>query len=159
MGRLFDGSKKRIESAKLDAKAKAALEAAKLDETSNRLSRILGPQQQVSAVIYQSERRGKWRIEHARVDEDYIFQVFPLKPIPYSWPSIMTAFIQVLDQVFPRTVQIYYKPPSELFKEPEFQFYTIRFKNLFTTPGWERGIAKAMDALFGLDVWRLSAKR
>ena len=160
MGRLFDSQKQGEKTQDLANTARDAIEAAELDQASKALEERLGPERQVSAVSYVTERRGKWRIEHAQVGEDYVFQIFTLKIIPYDWPTMMTKFISVLDGIFPRSVQIYYKPPSEIFKEQMFKFYTIRFKKVTLMPGWEHAVQKkALDAIFEIDAWKPTGTR
>lgn len=133
---------------------KALAERGDIDEAEARLEAKLGKARSLAPVIYASSRvvGSRWQIEHARLDTDYVFQAFPLKPIPYPWSEVVAGFIGVMDQVFPRSVDITYMPPSQKLKI-DVTYYTVRVAKIVDTPGWERAIDRALVALHAVNAW------
>jgi hypothetical protein len=164
MGRLFDAGEedKKVADQRArneDARARAAAveealrETDQLDEASKRLGAQLADAQAVQPIVYQTYRKPgmKWLIEHAQVGEDYVFQLFPLKPPKLNWKDIITMMIGAMDVVFPRTIKITYKPPNEGF---QVKFYTIRAEKVVGVPGWESAVGeRALRGLASIDAW------
>ena len=113
--------------------------------------------QAVQPIRYRAYRaRGsKWNIEHALVGEDYVYQLFPLRPMRIDWKSVIAQFIAAMDAIFPRSVEIKYTPPSERF---ELKYFTIRVEGVARLPGWENAVeGRALPALSAVDAWPLAA--
>lgn len=164
MGRLFDAGKEEREAADqrtrnetVRARA-AAVEAAlrereELDEASKKIGAQLAEAQAVQPIVYTTFRKpgSKWLIEHARVGDDYVYQLFPLKPPKLHWKDAITQMIGAMDVIFPRTLKITYTPPNESY---QVKFYTIRVEKVAGVPGWEAAVGeRTLNALAGIDAW------
>jgi len=150
MSKLFELKKPPLTPEQQHELETKALEAAELDEVGKRLGQALGASHGVEAIRYKKTQRGKWVLEHAKVGDDYVMQLFALKEMRIVWQDAMTMFIAVLDGIFPKSVQIYYKPPNKMF---EITFFTIRVSKVCALPGWDRAIDRAMDALLSVNAW------
>ena len=168
MTRLFDAAQAKRDAAEarrardeVRRRAEEAEEAIKenleLDEASQKLGEKLAGAQAVQPIRYRAYRaRGsKWNIEHALVGEDYVYQLFPLRPMRIDWKSVIAQFIAAMDAIFPRSVEIKYTPPSQQF---ELKYFTIRVEGVARLPGWENAVeGRALPALSAVDAWPLAA--
>ena len=124
MGRLFDSSKLVSKGASergdRERVRQRALEADEVlrdidetDEASVALSARLAKAQAVQPIVYAEYRQpgGKWMIEHARVGDDYVYQLIPIKPPKLVWQDVLVLAIAAMDVIFPDTVDITYSPP------------------------------------------------
>jgi len=163
MGRLFDAGQRsrdaedsrrsRNEVRKRAEEAERAIqEELELEEGSKALGAQLGSVQAVQAIRYKAYRaRGsKWNIEHAEVGPDYVFQLFPLRPPRMHWKDVILAFIDAMEAIFPRSIEIRYTPPSERY---QLKYYTIRVEGTVGLPGWETARDRALAALSTTDAW------
>lgn len=169
MGRLFDVGEERTkaEDAKRrrdEVRQRAAevdrilQEEGFLNQTADKVTEALSSQKEqaslsVEAIRYASFRKpgSKWLIEHAKVGDDYVFQLFPLKPPTLVWQDVVATFIAVMDVIYPRSVEIFYARPDEQF---QVKFYTIRVANVIGLPGWETACKeRALNGLAAADVW------
>lgn len=131
-------------------------EEQKLSEASDKLGQVQAAQS-IQAINYSTYRApgSKWSIEHAQAGEDYIYQIFPLRPPKLTWQGVIYLFIAAMDTVFPRSVEIKYIPPSQKF---ELKYYTIRVEKVTNLPGWEDAArVRALRGLSGADAWPLEA--
>ena len=166
MGRLFDAGKRKqdieeVRSSRDDVRRRAEevdrliAENLELTEASNKIGAQLGAAQTVQTVQYTSFRPHgcKWNIEHARAGDDYIYQLFPLRPPKMDWRDVILLFISVMDGIFPRSVTIKYVPPSQKF---ELKYYTIKVENVAGLPGWEDAArVRALQGLSSVEAWPL----
>jgi hypothetical protein len=144
--RLFDSSGSRSAPSREGAEnaASEALAAADHDEHARDLGARLGRASSVEPVHYARERRGAWTIEHGRAGDDYLFHLHPLRTLARPWQDIVTAFIVVMDGIFPRSVQIHYRRPDEHW---QIKFFTIRTAGVCRVPAWETAVRKTLEAL------------
>ena len=166
MGRLFDSSKKQAEAAQADerratieqraAEVEAVLaEHEELDEKSQKIKDQLSVTQRVQPIVYKEYRRpgSKWMIEHSRDGEDYIYQLFPLKPPRLPLQDVLQLLIIAMDGIFPRSVRIDYAPPNELYK---VTMYTIKVRGVTKLPGWELACREqALAGLAAVEAWQV----
>jgi hypothetical protein len=166
MGRLFDsGSEEKaaVEAReKRDGVRRRAEEIEKLlqdelelDKAGAELGQKLAQTKAmgVQAVQYKAYRQtgSKWMIEHAVVGDDYIYQAFPLRPIQADWRDTIVLLLAAMDAVFPRSMQIKYTPPNEVYK---IKCFTIRVEKVVGKPGWEEACGdRALKALAGVQAW------
>jgi hypothetical protein len=164
VGRLFDsGAETRKADAAREARAEvrrrareaeeAIREIEELDEASAKLGETLAAAQAVQPIVYATFRRPgtRWSIEHARVGDDYVYQLFPLKPEVLDWQDVVAQMITAMDVIFPRSVKIRYVPPNQAFK---VKFYTIRVTGVVGQPGWEKACReRALNGLSAVDAW------
>jgi len=118
-------------------------------------ARLRTQQTSVQSVVYASYRvpGSKWTIEHARAGDDYIFQLFPLKPPKIEWNDVILAMIATMDSIFPRSMKIVYRPPREDYK---IQFFTVTVEKVVGQPGWERACKeRALHGLSQINAWPL----
>ncbi len=167
MGRLFDASKndaeadairqQRVEVEKRAAEVDAVFaEHEELDEQSQKIKGQLAKVQVVQPIIYEEYRRpgSKWMIEHSCDGEDYIYQLFPLRPVKLSTPDVLQLLIIAMDVIFPRSIRIDYAPPNELYK---VEMYTIKVRKVTKLPGWEDACrSKALQGLAAVEVWQVA---
>jgi hypothetical protein len=135
----------------------AIKENLELDEASQKLGEKLAGARAVQPITYKAYRPSgsKWSIEHALVGEDYVFQLFPLRPPRLDWKTVCLLFANAMDAIFPRSVEIYYTPPSQRF---ELKYYTIRLEGVARLPGWKSAVEdRALRALAAVDAWPLAA--
>lgn len=163
MGRLFDSAEdtRQAEDAKRsrnDVRRRAEeadialAELGELDEASKKLGDKLSQAQSVQPIKYKSFRKkgSRWQIEHAQVGEDYVYQLFQLKPSKMHWKDIVTLFISAMDVIFPRSIDIKYAPPSNQYG---VKFYTIRVEKVVGSPGWEAARDRALNGLVAVNAW------
>jgi len=164
MGRLFDSSRlvsqgesQRAARARVRERAAEADELLRELEEDDEASRALGDRlakaQVVAPIVYAEYRKpgGRWLIEHACVGDDYVYQLFPVKPPKIVWQDVLVLAIAAMDVIFPSTVDIQYTPPSEQF---QVQFYTIRAKGVVGRPGWKDAcIERALPSLASIEAW------
>lgn len=162
MSRLFDATAKAQKDAgarrsreevrqRAEAVDQALAAEGMLDDADKRLKVKLS--QSVQPVVYESFRvpGSKWRIEHARADNDYVIQMFPLKPPRLVWQDVVLAIIATMDSIFPRNIKITYRPPREDY---QIKYYTITVEKVVGQPGWERACKeRALRGLSAIDVW------
>lgn len=133
---------------------RALAEVGELDEASRSLKKQLEQRGESVAPIYYASYRlpgSKWQIEHALVGDDYVYQLFPLKPPSYEWRDIIPMMIAAMDVIFPRSIHIRYTPPDQRSFR---QFYTIRVENVAKLPGWEQAVQeRALRALSDVQAW------
>ena len=107
----------------------------------------------ITAIRYKEyrERGSKWMIEHTRDGNDYIYQMFPLRPLAEDWRNTIALLIAAMDGVFPRSVEIKYHPPSDKY---QIKYFTIRLMKAATLPGWEDACERrALQALAKVQAW------
>jgi len=107
----------------------------------------------ITAIRYKEyrERGSKWMIEHTRDGADYIYQMFPLRPLTADWRDTIILLIAAMDSVFPRSVQIKYMPPNEKY---QIKYFTIRLVKAATLPGWEDACGRrGLSALAAVAAW------
>jgi len=107
----------------------------------------------ITAIHYKEFRQSgsRWMIEHTKDGDDYIYQMFPLRPIQADWRDTIILFIAAMDAVFPRSVEIRYVPPSEKY---QITYFTIKVIRVTVQPGWEDACEKrALKALSGVPAW------
>jgi hypothetical protein len=165
MTRLFDATRERTDEERAQrARAevrrraeeadRAIAEHEELDEASRNLKKQLeGSTVAVEPIHYASYRLpgSKWQIEHALVGDDYVYQMFPLKPISRDWRDVVAMMIAAMDVIFPRSIDIRYVPPDQRSFR---QFYTIRVENVAKLPGWEDAVQKrALRGLSDVQAW------
>lgn len=161
MTRLFDATGARKSKDAQDEVKRRAAEADKalaeiedLDEASQKLKAQLAKASSAVTPIRYAEYRApgsKWHIEHARVGDDYIFQMFPLKKPSYAWQDIVTLMVGAMDVIFPPSIHIHYVPPTENEFRP---FYTIKVSDVVATPGWDDGIRdRTLRSLAAVPAW------
>lgn len=162
MSRLFDAGAKvqrekvwRVAREEVRQRAEAVdrvlAEANILDDSDKRLTARMS--ESVRPIVYASFRLpgSKWRVEHARAGDDYVFQLFPLKPPKLAWQDVILVMIATMDSIFPRDVRIVYRLPQE---EYQIKFYTLTVEKVVGQPGWERACRdRALNGLAALDVW------
>lgn len=162
MSRLFDANAKATQEAqtrrsreevqqRYAAAEQMLAEAGLLDAADKRLQVQLS--QSVSPIVYESFRipGQKWKLEHARAGDDYVFQLFPLKPTKLPWQDVIVVMIATMDSIFPKTLQITYRPPKE---EYQIKFYTITVAGVVGQPGWERACReRALHGLAAINAW------
>lgn len=167
MSRLFDSSReshkeeearsRQEEVRKRAAEAeKLIMEHQELDDQSRRIRDQLASTQAVKPIVYKEFRRpgSKWMIEHARDGEDYIYQLFPLKPPRFETSDVLQLLIIAMDVVFPRSVRIDYVPPNELYKA---KMFTIKVRGVTRLPGWEDAcLSKALNSLCAVEAWKVA---
>ena len=166
MSRLFDSNAeaKRIAEAKegkdsvrrraeeIDRMLKDELE---LDEATSKLGQRLAQSAPmgVQAIHYKDFRMpgSRWMIEHAVVGQDYVYQMFPLRPILTDWRDTIVLMIAAMDAVFPRSIKIQYSPPNDRY---QIKYFTIRAEGVVGQPGWEDACGKrALKALASSPAW------
>jgi hypothetical protein len=165
MTRLFDAGAEMKEASLARASREAVKQRAdevtrlleeelQLDDASKKLGENLAATATSVQPIHYHQFRGrgsKWMIEHARAGDDYMYQLFPLKPPAIAWADIITMFIAVMDAIFPRSVHIHYVPPNDNF---QIKFYTIKLENIAVLPGWETPCKeRALHGLANVDAW------
>lgn len=165
MTRLFDATKERTAEdegrrAQVEARARAeeaeraVAEFEELDEESQRLRGQLGKaMSEVTPIRYEEFRLpgSKWHIEHAKIGDDHVYQMFPLKAPSYPWQDIITMIIGAMDVIFPPSIHIHYTPPAEGEFRP---FYTIRVADVEKTPGWTELVkGRVLQALCSVPAW------
>ena len=158
MSRLFDTKRSDEPSSasgvreRAEAFDKAFADDEELDEESRRLSERLKDASAVSPIRYERHRKPgtRWLIEHARVANDYVFQLHPLRPIQVPSSDVIAALIATMDQVYPRSIQIFYRPPND---QLGVNFYTVTAQGAAGVPGWEEASRRALDALSDINVW------
>lgn len=127
-----------------------------VDAAADKMAAKLRAQQtSVQSVVYASYREpgSKWTIEHARAGDDYIFQLFPLKPPKIEWNEVIVAMIATMDSIFPRSLKIVYRPPREDY---QIQFFTVTVEKVVGQPGWERACKeRALRGLSQINAWPL----
>lgn len=130
----------------------ALKEVEDLDEASQKLGAKLSQAQSVQPIQYKSYRKpgSKWQIEHAQVGEDYVYQLFSLKPPKIHWKDVVTQLIAAMDVIFPRSIDIKYAPPSG---QVGVKFYTIRVEKVVGAPGWEAARDRALNGLSAVNAW------
>jgi len=162
MSRLFDVGNEQRKNEKIRAARAAAkqrveeverlmIENGVLDTTATEISQTIA--KQVQPIRYQTFRKPgqRWQIEHAQVGDDFVYQVFLLKPSKLNTGEIIALMITAMEIIFPRSVDIYYTPPNEMY---QVKFYTIRVAKVASIPGWEAACKeRALDALVALDAW------
>jgi hypothetical protein len=124
-----------------------------LDEESARLGAQLDESYAVQPVRYRRYRRPgcRWLIEHARVGDDYVYQLFPLRETKLGWQDVVALLITAMDVIFPRSIMIVYQPPK---LEYEIKYYTIRVQKVAKLPGWESAATeRALDSLSRVEAW------
>jgi len=167
MSRLFDAGA----TARQQAEAKQSRDGAKqraaeverilreegeLDNATSDLGKQLAAQGQsmgVEAIHYKEFRMpgSKWMLEHTRSGPDYIYQMFPLRPLKADWRDTIVLLIAAMDAVFPRSIKISYMPPTEKY---QIKFFTIRVEGVTVQPGWEDACERrALTALAGVQAW------
>ena len=165
MGRLFDSSRIRTNAEQARAAREsvkeraAAIDAAlaehqELDAAGQKIRDQLAQTQMVRPIVYQEHRApgSKWMIEHARDGDDYIYQLFPLRPPAMSMQDVLQLMIIAMDIIFPRSVRIDYVPPNALYKAV---MYTIKVREVAKLPGWEEACrVKALRGLSAVEAWR-----
>lgn len=126
----------------------------KADELGQRLASASAAQDTsaVQAIRYKQHRPAgsRWLIEHTQVGDDYVFQLFPLRPPAGTWQDVIGHMIGAMDVIFPRSVQIKYTPPDENF---QMKFYTIRVTELAKVPGWGGALERTLASLTAMNVW------
>ena len=163
---LFDAGQQNEESSRKKALEhrqkeleRTLAELKETDEASSRLGKALGGHASIQAVRYQTTRRkgSKWQLEHAAVGSDYVIQCFALKPTTMNWRDVLSHMIMAIDRVFPRSVEVFYRPPSaEAMGDTSplaTRFYTIRLKNVVELPGFERAKEKTLEGLLDIAAW------
>jgi len=165
MGILFNASeeadkasrvrRERAEVRRRAEEADAALQEFKeLDARSAELGKTLAQAQAaVEAITYESYRRpgSRWMIEHAKVGNDYVYQLFPLRPISIAWQDVIALMIVAMDVIFPRSIEIHYAPPNETY---QLKFYTIRVHGVVGKPGWTQACReRALLGLSCVEAW------
>lgn len=164
MARLFDaGSVERTKRAAKENQdevrsrvAEAERQLAEIEETdakSIKLRDMLQASTTIQTVRYESYRPpgSKWMIEHGRDGENYVYQMFPLKPPKMSWQDTVAGLIAAMDVIFPRSVELTYIPPN-----PQYQitFFTVRVDNVTKIPGWESACKeRALRSLVAVNAW------
>lgn len=129
----------------------AAIDAVQTDGAAKALGeKLAAPARGVLPMKYEQVRFGKWLIEYGRAGDDLFLQLHPLKQLVRSHGDIITAFIAVMDRIFPGSVQIYYKRPDEKW---EIKFFTIRLEDVCKQPGWERARDRALEQLGRVNAW------
>lgn len=125
-----------------------------LDKASSELGAKLAQRSMgVQAVSYQSHRQpgSRWMIEHSVVGDDYVYQVFPLRPIQADWRDTIVLILNAMDGVFPRSMQIRYAPPNDRY---QIRCFTVRVEKVVGKPGWEDACRdRALRALSGVQAW------
>lgn len=132
---------------------RALAEIEELDEQSIKLKEALAKAASVTPIVYEQFRKpgSKWLIEHARVGDDYVYQVFPLKPPLHDWADVFTMMAAALHPIYPDTVKLHFWPPSENAVRP---FYTIRAEKVALLPGWEEPVRnRALQSLAAVPAW------
>lgn len=107
----------------------------------------------VQAIRYKEFRMpgSRWMIEYTQAGSDFIYQMFPLRPLQADWRDTIVLLIAAMDTVFPRSLQIQYIPPSEKY---QIKFFTIKVEKVVEKPGWEDACEKrALKALAGVQAW------
>jgi hypothetical protein len=165
MGRLFDSNASAVKAAEArenkESVRRRAEEIDKLlreelelnEETSKLEVRLQSRPMGVQAVVYKDFRLpgSKWMIEHAIVGDDYVYQMFPLRPIQADWRDTVVLLIAAMDAVFPRSIKIQYSPPNERY---QVKYFTIRAEKVVGQPGWEEACEKrALKSLAGVPAW------
>lgn len=168
MGRLFDAGteekQQEVTQARRDEARRRAEEIDKvfreegyLDDKADKLGQQLaaaakGTPAAVEAIRYLKHRTpgSRWSIEHAQVGEDYVFQLFPLRPIAMKWEDVITALIIVMDAIYPRSVQIKYTPPDQLY---QVAFYTVRLTDVTRVPGWKVALERTLAGMAAVNAW------
>lgn len=166
MGRMFDSGAaakeaKEARERKDGVKQRAAeidkllQEELELDKVSAELGQKIAQTKAlgVQAVVYKDYRQpgSKWMIEHAIVGDDYIYQMFPLRPIQADWRDTIVLLLAAMDSVFPRSMQIKYAPPNDRY---QIKCFTIRVEKVVGKPGWEDACGeRALKALAGVQAW------
>jgi hypothetical protein len=159
MSRLFDaGSQASSDASRQDMRRRAKeaeaaqLEVKELDAAGAELQSRLKDARSVAPIVYKSFRSpgGKWNVEHAVDGQDYVYQVIPLKPTRLVTPDILTLMIQSMDAIFPRTVQISYRPPSDQFS---IKYFTVRVAKVVGLPGWKAAVERALHELAVVPAW------
>lgn len=144
-----DGVRRRAEE--VDRMLKEELE---LDQASSQLGQKLSTQTiGVQAIRYKDYRLpgSKWLIEHAQVGNDYVYQMFPLRPIQADWRGTMALLIVAMDGVFPRSLQIKYARPNERY---QIKCFTVRVEKVVGMPGWDDACEeRALKALASVQAW------
>jgi len=138
---------------RLDAADKVLAELEDLDEESAKLRKKLESAQSVHPIVYKEYRRpgSRWMIEHAISGDDYVYQLFPLKPPAREWQDVVALAIAAMDAVFPRSVDIVYRPPNDKLGA---NFYTVTVKKIVGTPGWESACTdRALRTLSSIEAW------
>ena len=130
-------------------------EELELDKASSDLGEKLSQKQTigVQAIRYKDYRQpgSKWMIEHSQVGDDYVYQMFPLRPIQADWRDTTILLISAMDGVFPRSTQIKYSPPNERY---QIKCFTLRAEKIVGKPGWEDACEKrALKALSSVPAW------
>lgn len=163
--RLFDSNvvavkaataKDQRESVRLRAEQaeQAMRDELELDDATVKLGERLQTQSMgVQSIHYEAFRPpgSKWLIEHAAVGRDYVYQMFPLRPLPDDWRDTMALLITAMDGIFPRSVKIVYSPPNERY---QIRFFTIKVEQIVAQPGWETACReRALRALAGVPAW------
>ena len=163
---LFDSRRKSEEASKKKALEhqqkeleRTLSELKETDEASAKLGKMLGGSAAIQPVHYSKSRKqgGKWQLEHAEVGDDFIIQCFALKPTKMGWRDVLAHMIMALDFIFPRSVDVTYRPPSAEAMGDESplatRFFTIRIKGVVSLPGWERAKERTLDGLLGVEAW------
>lgn len=164
MGRLYDAGQEQKTAAaaaqsredvrrRAEEADKALREAGFLDNAADLLGAQLKVAQAVHPIRYENYRRpgSRWVIEHARDGQDYVFQLFPLKPPTVELADAISMMIAAMDVIFPRSVQIKYTPPNEQY---QVKFFTIRIEKITAIPGWEAACRdRALPNLAAIDAW------
>ena len=136
-----------------EAVERVLAEEKSLDAATNKLGAQLAAVTTVQAIRYDSFRPpgSKWLIEHGQAGEDYFFQVFPLRPTKVALKDVIGAMIVAMEVVFPRSVQIYYKPPNDGL---QVKFFTIKVEKVVGLPGWEKACKeRALHGLVEIQAW------
>ena len=164
MPRLFDaGKKKKAAETAFDQRAEIrkraeyaealAAEIEETDEASGKLREKLSQAQSVQTIHYEEYRRpgSKWMLEHGRDGDDYIIQAFPLKAPAVEWPDVAVRMVEALDEIMPSEIVKEFRPPNS---EYQIKFFTLRFVDICTTPGWKNACqVRALEALSYVDAW------
>lgn len=151
MTRLFNASPAKPDAKKLAAEADRVLkEELALDAASDVLGAKLSQQFGIQPIRYTGYRMpgSKWMIEHAQVGDDYVYQMFPLRPIQADWRNVIVLLISAMDAIFPQSTQIQYTPPNERY---QLKCFTIRVQKVVGQPGWEDACqGRALRSLAGI---------
>jgi hypothetical protein len=144
-----DGVRRRAEEVE-----RVLREELELDQARSALEQKLAAQPMgVQPIKYQSYRQAgsRWVIEHSQVGDDYVYQMFPLRPIKADWRDTVALLIAAMDGVFPRSIQITYVPPDDRY---QVRCFTIRVTKVVGMPGWAEACeGRALRALVGVQAW------
>lgn len=165
--RLFDaGQEKQVTEAAKTKRDEARRRAAEFDQAAaeagvlegnanavtEAFAKMKASVESVKPIRYDSYRMpgGRMTVEHAIVGDDYMFQVFPLRPPTIAEADVLLILITAMAGIFPKSVDVYYTPPADILPQ---KFYTVKVAKVATLPGWEDAVGRALASLASLDLW------